>query len=99
METRPRGRRDAEPPHQWLGAVVAAPYGYPFLVQELREVVRMHVRQGEGDQARPVLFGTVDLDALYLREPPVSVLPELSLVFPDVLHAQIVEVVHGGAQA
>ena len=44
VEARPSRRSDAEAAHQWLGAVVAAPYGYALLVQELGEVVRMHVR-------------------------------------------------------
>src|SRR5215212_9856437 len=74
---------------------MAAPYGYALLVQELGEVVRMNVRQEEGDEARSVLLGAVDGDIPNLGEPPVSVLSQPPLVLPNVVHPQSVEVVHG----
>src|SRR5215208_1552380 len=79
--------------------MVPAPYRNALVVQELREVVRVHVRQGEGDEPGPVSLRAVQGYAFDLREPAVRVLPEMSLVVSHVLHAQPVEVVHGGTES
>src|SRR5215210_2464987 len=98
VEARPRRRRDAEPAHQRLGAVVAAPYRDPLVVQDLGEVMGVNVRQREGDEPHPVLLRTVYRDALDLRESPVSVLSQPPLVLPHVLHADPAQIIHRNAE-
>ena len=56
-EARPSGRRDPEPLHENLGAMVAGAHGDRVAIEDLGDVVSVHAREVERDDSRPLVAG------------------------------------------
>ena len=86
---------------QRLRAVVTHAHGDTLRIEQLAHVVRVHTVNGEGHQARRVWAGSVGsqqahaLDLLHALNQASA-----QLVFPrfNVLHAQVLQVAHGGGE-
>src|SRR2546425_8928097 len=98
VERGTRGRGDAEPAHQRLGAVVAGPNTDAVAVQDRRQVVRMNVAVRERHDAGTVVARSIDRDALDLRQALDRQAGQLLLVRGDVVHSQLLEIGDGGAK-
>src|SRR6266550_4356104 len=82
VEARAGRRRDAEPRHKRLVAVVPGPDAHGLAVEDRRDVVRMDPLDVEGHHPDPVLerLGPVDRDARYLLQARQQVADERELV-------------------
>src|SRR3989441_2864341 len=98
VERGTRGRGDAEPAHQRLGAVVAGPNTDAVAVQDRRQVVRMNVPVRERHDAGTVVARSIDRDALDLRQALDRQAGQLLLVRRDLVQSQLLEIGDGGAQ-
>src|SRR5580693_6911393 len=98
VEAGPGGAGEAELPHQRLIAVMAAAQGDAVLVGEGDDVVRVHVAEGETDQAAPFAGGAEQADAGQRAQLAVGELGERAIVTPDFRQVQGIEIVAGGRQ-
>src|SRR5205823_11796340 len=84
VEARARRRRNTETGHQRLCAVVAGADGNALPVEDLRDVVRVHVLELEADDARSAVCGwPEDADARDLGERVHRLHDQLALVRLD----------------
>jgi hypothetical protein len=98
-EARPRGRIDAEGPHERLGAVVPGAHGDALRVEEAGDVVRMHPVDVERDDAAAIRPPRpVDGDALETLQRLERVAPQRAVVRPDLVEAHALEVVERGGE-
>ena len=72
----------------------------PFGIEDRRDVVRVGVSHGEGDDSGPFkqIGGPIDLDAAQVVESLESVGEQLSFVLGDGVEADLVEEVRGLVQ-
>ena len=102
IEAGPHAARHSELPVQRLRAVVSGSHRDALLVEEEREVGRMHLLGVERDQPRPPARGrrrTVQLQVIDGGQLVVEVLPQLPLVGVYSVHADGGEVVAGGGES
>src|SRR5437773_7079774 len=95
------GRRDVQPLHQRLRAVVAGPDRDPLHVQDRRDIVRVDVAEGERDHAAAAggILQAEPVESLHAGERVQRILREFDLVPADVVHPDLVQVVHGDPEA
>src|SRR3954468_8329256 len=99
VEARARRRRNTEARHQRLRAVVARANGDVLPVEDLRDVVRVHVLELEADDAGAAGGGRAEhADAVDLGESIHRLHDELVLVGLDRLEADLGDVVERDAE-
>src|SRR5262249_46991873 len=94
----PSGGRHAETVHERLGAVVAGPQGDSFLIQDRADVVRVDAVEYEGNRSGFLPGRTDEAYAGDLQQSFRRIHQELVLVSGDVLQADLLHVVQGGAE-
>src|SRR5258706_6569890 len=93
VERSARRRRYVEPPHQWLRAMMAGANANALTVENRRQIVGMHVAEGEAQNSAPLAGRrAIDMEALDRREPFLRRGHQRSLVRAPTVHATLVEI-------